>query len=218
MPQRSLGGREKPRGLPHAGGALEQSGVPGGRRMPPLLRRPVRASRVRAPTRPSASALAPSRNGRGRHCVRGSTSFFCTVGLQDRSPELFVGSPIRSICYSSQKPNSESGGIGRRARLRISWGSSPVGVRVPPFAPPRMPLNACKRQFEGRFLFGPVSPNLATNRRISHQTEKLWGNYGGTLPHSLQPPERFFHCAVHHFRAEVAIHLRDLGIGVPTNL
>jgi len=63
--------------------------------------------------------------------------------------------------------------------------------------------------------FCAESQVIAPNRNV---VGDLWGKVGERSLKPLRPPERLLHCAVHHVGTQVAVHFRDLRIGVPQDL
>ena len=86
-------------------------------------------------------------------CLQTHQSYGLTLGPIQRyksyTPSRVFAVSDTSVTAPRTSPLCESGGTGRRARLRISWAT--VGVQVPPLAPPRYRRQeAPGRRVEGR--------------------------------------------------------------------
>src|ERR1035437_9516720 len=120
---------------------------------------------------------------------------------RDYLPEIALSQAIRALRsqrtspYIIEKNSCESGGIGRRTRLRI-WRGKPVGVRVPPFAP-----TVCTAWPDSQFL--PVL-------RIVPTPSFLGSPATPRFPNALQVP---LYCV----RLGTHVPLRDRDGAVPRN-
>src|SRR5690606_33301340 len=71
----------------------------------------------------------------------------------------------RKAAVRFSRAKRESGGTGRRARLRISW-AAPVGVRVPPFASQCWPFPGCRMAHDSSELKIAIEEPRAWARRL----------------------------------------------------